>query len=471
MEITIFEKSDQFGHGLAYGTSSDSHILNMANNTMSLHPGEPEQFTNYLKNNEKDDGRNFAMRKVFGGYLQKHFLTVLQVADAHGITVSTRPNSEVTDIQLSSGEYRICVSGEESSNFDQLFLCIGNQPNTTFSEYNGCAGFYSEPYNINKIIKNIPRNEGIAIIGSGLTAIDTYLGLREAGHKGKITFVSRHGILPKVRGKTRPYDLRYLSPTSIDQLTNHGEKNLSLDQAKRLLLQELIHAGLSINFIEAEQRALSELSAVDILRRDLELTDTEENTCYLSVLNAVDSVVGHIWKCMSAACQQKFDQHYKRLWDIYDYPMPPINAYKVLRGLENEDLTIIGEISFIAHNPRSDDFQIGHVSGKRLSTKYLINAIGQNHDINHSTIPLIQNLRHHGLIQPHPSGGINVDFDTGLAINHGKSMPNRLYVVGSLTRGVHFYTNSLIENVKAAERAAIHCIKTLPPQTPRMLPC
>lgn len=470
-EIAIYEKGNQFGLGLAYGTSSDSHILNMANNTMSLRPGEPDQFKNYLQNNDINDGTNFAKRKVFGNYLQNHFSSVLRAVDANGITVYARSNLEVTDIQQINGGYQVNAPGEEPSNYDKIFLCIGNQPNTVLSEYEGCRGFYSEPYKIDEISKNIPRNEDIVIIGSGLTAIDTYLGLRESGHNGKITFVSRHGILPKVRGKARPYTLRYLSPRNIDTLTNRGERNLPLDQAKRLFLKELIHAGLPTNFIETEQRALSELPTVEILKRDLHLPGTEENTCYLSVLKAVDSVIGHIWKCMPTACQLRFDKHHKRLWDIYDYPMPRINAIKILSELENQNLINIKGLSFIARQPKTQAYHLGDVSGKQFSTNYLINAIGPNHDITQTSNPLIQNLRHHGLIHPHPLGGINVDFDTGLTIKPGNKISNSLYVVGSLTRGVHFYTNSLFENVQAAERAARHCIMTLPVQTPRMLPC
>ena len=100
-EIIVFEKGDQFARGLAYSTSSDSHILNMANDTMSLRPDDPEHFSAYLNANEEKSSNGFAKRSVFGGYIQKHFLTTLHKAAAHGVKVSVKPHSEVTDVQQS----------------------------------------------------------------------------------------------------------------------------------------------------------------------------------------------------------------------------------------------------------------------------------------------------------------------------------------------------------------------------------
>lgn len=465
-EIVVFEKGEQFARGLAYSTSSDSHILNMANSTMSLRPDEPEHFTNFLQGTGNENGQGFAQRKAFGAYIQKHFLTTLQKAAAHGIKVSVKSHSEVTDVQQSEGVYHLSVAGKERQSFDKLFLCVGNLAAVTLSEFNGKAGYHGLPYDIACITKGIPAQEDITLIGSGLTAIDTYLALREAGHEGKITFVSRQGILPKVRGDSEPYQLKHLSPENLSDLSRGGTVKLSLATIQNLFIREFFAAGITPDFIRTERNSFAEMSDAEILKRDLGLVGTDENTRYLSVLKAMDDVIGHIWNSLDVADQKAFDKHYKRLWDAYDYPMPEPNARKILLGLERGDLENISGLSGIIHDPQSGEYTIEHANGAAFTTKYVINATGQNHDITRAHNALLQNLQRYGLIHPHPLGGINVDFDTGQVVRHDNSLSNSLYVVGSLTRGVHFYTNSLAENVKAAQRAAFHFVDTLP--TPKI---
>lgn len=461
-EIVVFEKGDQFARGLAYGTKSDSHILNMANNTMSLRPDDPDHFSSYLNDHEEESSNGFVKRSVFGNYIQKHFLATLHRAAAHGVKVSVKPHSEVTDVQQSDGIYHLSVSGKERQSFDKVFLCMGNLPAVTLGEFNGKAGYHGLPYDIGAITKDIAADQDIVLIGSGLTAIDAYLALREAGHEGKIRFVSRQGILPKVRGNAQPYVLKHLSPDNLATLTNHGDRKISLDDIQAMFMRELSDAGVTNKFIEEEQKALSELSSIEVLKRDLKLAGTEENTHYLSVLKSMDDVIGHIWNSLSVADQKAFDKYYKRVWDAYDYPMPEINAHKILAGLEKGDLETIGGLSGIIHDPQSGEYTIERINGEAFTTKYVINATGQNHDITRAPNTLLQNLQHYGLIQPQPLGGIHVDYATGRVIRRDNSLSNSLYVVGSLTRGVHFYTNSLAENVKAAERSASHFVETLP---------
>ena len=227
-EVVILEKGDQFARGLAYSTASNSHILNMANNTMSLRPNEPNHFANYLESNdnlsEEDRKRNgFARRNTFGEYLQKHLLTLLHKAATHNIQVSIKPHSDVSDIQFTDGAYNLSISGKERQSFDKIFLCVGNQPAVTLSEFKGKAGYHGLPYDIETITQDISANEDIILIGSGLTAIDSYLALRETGHSGKMTFISRQGVLPKARGHIEPYDLKFLSVGNISKLSNAGE--------------------------------------------------------------------------------------------------------------------------------------------------------------------------------------------------------------------------------------------------------
>jgi uncharacterized NAD(P)/FAD-binding protein YdhS len=43
---------------------------------------------------------------------------------------------------------------------------------------------------------NLPIDATVMLTGSGLTTVDVLLRLREAGHSGEVTTISRHGIFP-----------------------------------------------------------------------------------------------------------------------------------------------------------------------------------------------------------------------------------------------------------------------------------
>lgn len=69
--VVVIEKACLPGRGLAYGTDSDSHLLNLPAKDMSAFPEDPEHFTRWAKLNfdrETQPG-SFLPRRVYGRYL------------------------------------------------------------------------------------------------------------------------------------------------------------------------------------------------------------------------------------------------------------------------------------------------------------------------------------------------------------------------------------------------------------------
>ncbi|KAM3432076.1 hypothetical protein MY4824_006743 [Beauveria thailandica] len=77
-----------------------------------------------------------------------------------------------------------------------------------------------------------------------------------------------------------------------------------------------------------------------------------------------------------------------------------------------------------------------------LETSYVIEATGQECHTQRINSPLVQSAVHKGLLTSHVAGGVEVDFQS-LQADKG------LYVMGSVTRGTHFY-------VSATNRVAAH---------------
>src|SRR5581483_5967542 len=51
-----------------------------------------------------------------------------------------------------------------------------------------------------RLPEGLRPQDDLIVVGTGLTAIDLLLSLRAAGHRGKATALSRHGLLPRPHG-------------------------------------------------------------------------------------------------------------------------------------------------------------------------------------------------------------------------------------------------------------------------------
>jgi len=464
-EVTLYEKSGVYGAGLAYGTHLDAHILNMPASTMSAVGGNPEHFLQWLKQphdpalhpyfNAQAVAKDFVPRKIFGMYLEQMYQNAIKKAGAQGIKVRVL-NEEAFDVTEQGQEVVIASTGKKET-YNQAVLCIGNQQPTFGQELKGITGYFHHAWPEHALMKGIPTDEEVYIIGTSLTAIDAFITLLENGHTGPINMVSRHGILPKVRVLAEPYELSYLSPNNIRALTSNGTRTLSLDEVLQLFIQEFEEAGANISDM-SDILSLPSKSALDVLKQDIEMAQ-HGNMKYFSVLKAIDEVVGDIWTSLSLEDREMFDAHYKAFWNAYDYPMPMQNAQKILAAMETGQLRVLSGFRKLKYDMTEKSFVVTCIGQDKTqpstpyTTKYVVNATGQGLNINELEAPIIYNTLESGTITPHLLGGIDVDFDSGAIKGSKGKYSERIYAVGSLTRGVHFYTNSINENAKCGKRA------------------
>lgn len=473
IEIDLYEKNDRFGTGIAYETNIDAHILNMPANTMSAIAEKPQDFFEWVrKNKEKtlssffngnSKATDFLPREVFGLYLKNLFEKTFHKAKSNGITVN-RIQSEITDIDRLSKTLLKLKSDKSTKSYNTVFMCLGNPPSDLYTHLKSAPGYLHQPWPSQIVEDGIPKQEPVFVIGSSLSALDTFITLKESGHTSSVTFISRHGMLPAVRVLSEPYELKYLSEENLKKLTNNGKYPLTFKNTASLMELEFRNAGIKKSqLLPLDRLNLNDPTA--ILKTDIENAKNNQNR-YFSVLKAIDDVSGSIWSSMRIEARQLFDSHYKTIWNAIDYPMPMQNAKKLLSALEDKSLNIQSGLenieydffkknfSITCRNPRTNDI-------KTFKTNFVINATGRGLNINKMQLPLIKNALRKGFITPHVLGGIDVDFQTGKTRNSYGNFSENLYVVGALTRGVHFYTNSMQENAKAGKKAVDDMITKL----------
>lgn len=462
--IFLFDKSTTFAMGVAYGTPLDTHLLNLRARYMSAIPDRPHHFVQWLKDNQSqlrnrlnfsDPGAGkdiYAPRWLYGRYLYHLFEQTVAKARDTGIKIEFLP-AMVNDIRPDGHQFGLMLDGDRNIKSDYLILTIGNFPSTHYSELKGRKGYFAYPWPAQRLMDRIPPDQKVCVMGAGLSAVDTFFTLMENGHRDRIYFISRTGFLPKVQGPDADYAPYYLTMRNLNAMAEESNGALSLSQAGRLYRKELEEAyAKPLPWLEILNPIGSPAS---ILSEDIKRAQ-EGPLGYQAVLNAVADLIAPLWNSLAIEDRRMFDREYRTFWNVYQYPMPLINACKILSALQSGQLCVLPGLKRAGFTQRKGAFQLEIKTrfGPRqhLEAAYLINATGQGRNVTRFDDRLIHNLLKRGLLVPHPNGGIQVDYESGAVIHREGRPSKRIFAIGELTRGVHFLTNALGENAKCANR-------------------
>jgi uncharacterized NAD(P)/FAD-binding protein YdhS len=186
----LIDGSGRLGRGVAYSTREPVHLLNVAAGKMSAWPDRPDHFASWCGD---DEGTIFAERRAFGRYLGE------QLAEA---PLVTRVEAMAIDAHRSGESWTLSLSDGAQVEASALVLALGNQPPTPFP---GTAGlpptlFVNNPWTDTAheaVQQAASAQSDVLILGTGLTMVDTVLSLAAAGHEGRITALSRRGLMPR----------------------------------------------------------------------------------------------------------------------------------------------------------------------------------------------------------------------------------------------------------------------------------
>lgn len=336
-----------------------------------------------------------------------------------------------------------------------LILAMGNFPSTLYQEFNGSPGYFPYPWPAGRLMEVISPDRPVCILGAGLSAVDALLTLLENGHRGRIYFVSRKGLLPKVQCPPADYTPRFVTPEAIDHLTDGGHELTDLDAIGRLFMKEIEAAeGDKIDWLDF----LNPRGDVSrILERDIRAAGNGAIP-WQTALMATRPLHPRIWNSLPRGEQKRFDREFKSLWNHYRVPLALANAEKVLGVLKTGQLSVLGGIRNIRRLVATDGFRLTIETRLGpdfpLDAPYLVNATSQGLDVARFEDRFITTLLESGGVVAHAGGGIRVDFETCAVVDGSGRTSGTVFALGELTRGVHFFTNAVSENARYADRIA-----------------
>ncbi|MFZ2315972.1 MAG: FAD/NAD(P)-binding protein [Gammaproteobacteria bacterium] len=423
LEIYLFEKDPEFGLGEAYSTKFPFHWLNVRARDMSAFEDAPDHFVNWLKaqpdlspylSSDLPLPDQFISRLLYGKYVQD---LIKQFEQADGLVKLIKITDEVLAIQPGQQGGVLKLKNGADVTVDKIILAFGNHAPTTFKfPIDSSVTAINDPWNY-AAIQAIPKDDAVAIIGTGLSMIDATLLLHHQQHLGPIYAISRHGLLPLPHTDTHdqvPYVVPMQQlPTNIRQLAKWLRKEIRQHE--------------------------------------------KQGGDWRSVITAVRVHIPSIWKAASLTDRKRFLRHVLPYWNVHRHRVHPAIAELLANLSAKKQLKILaGRVIGTDHTgiiiqPRHDH------RTQHLSVKWLINCMGPSLNIASVKQPLIVSILEskQAILDP-LNLGFAVTTTGALQTENGPS--TLLYTLGPPAKSATWECNAVPEIRKQIAELVSHII-------------
>ena len=401
--IMMIGEPNATGHGLAYRTTTPDHLLNVRAGRMSMIAGDAGHFVRWL-DRQKADGEGidgiadeYVPRSEYGRYIRETLFGT--IADMrHRIDVEV---VEDTAVDLRSQPPGFAVRTASGKQYATRFvaLCLGHRPaafplRPTQVAPAARRHMIAEPFTDYRMTTIAP-DARILMIGTGLTMIDQVLRLAEAGHRGPIVAVSRHGFLPMAHLPRRT------EPQAIP--LPDGAAGLSA------LVRTVVAAA------RAETRA----------GRD-----------WRAIVDGLRPVTADLWSRLGNADRKRFVRHVESFWSVHRHRMAPAISARIASLREEGRLSVVaGRVVAVRQAGTHVSAAIRRRSVGTVELQpfdWIINCSGMSQDRDD---PLLARIFSRRFAQPdHLGRGIEVNRDSAPVDGRGAPVPG-LFALGPPTAG------------------------------------
>ncbi len=409
--IVLCERGAAAGPGVAYGAEHPDHLLNVRAANMSAFGSEPGHFASWLKRVVSEspyrvyetEAGVFASRGLYGQYLAS--MLVQTMAENSNITLGR----EVVDLIPKDHGWRVIFSDGNVCQAVAVILATGNLP----SAANPSAVYYAHPW-AKRTTSGLRAAEPVLILGTGLTAVDLMIEIREEGFRGPVIALSRRGLLPNPHKESGVWPMPSFSP---------NERNSSLALLVRL-------------------------------RREVRRAQTM-SVDWRSVVDSIRPVTSELWRGLPEEERARFLRHLRPYWDVHRHRMaPPVSQLldlmvasgfaQVCRG-RIKAVEEFGNRALVTWQSRGADCT------ERVTVQRIINATGVG-PMCRSTDRLVRNLMRRGLARLDLCGlGLDVTDSMQILSSTGHVTSN-LWALGPIVRGVFWECTAVPDIRIQAER-------------------
>lgn len=411
-EVVVVERRAELGAGIAYATRHPDHLLNVRAANMSAVPDEPGHFAAWLADRGEACGPDgFAPRRLYAAYLAdlaaplraagrlRHLRAEALSVRPSGAGVAVRCRDAAgRDLPVLAADLAVVATGNEGPP-------LPPEPwrHTGWGDPGPCR---------------LPAEAPVVVVGTGLTMVDRVLWLLHGGHRGPITAVSRHGLLP------RPHRA-HLAP-------------LALPEAE-------LPAAATTPALTRWLRG----RVADAARRDID---------WRAVLDGLRPHTQALWRRLDPVERRRFLRHAAPLWNVHRHRIAPVAAERIAKAEARGQFRLIaGRVAGFTPHPGGVTVAVTRRGGAgrlALEAAAVFECRGRAPDVARSDNPLLAALLAEGLARPDPLGlGLDVTPD-GALVDPGGRASDRLFGLGPVTAGTFWEITAVPDIRSQAARLA-----------------
>jgi len=375
LRIVLINRSGLLARGVAYGTRSADHVLNVPAARMSAFENDEGHFLRYVQQRDASlQGGSFVRRELYGDYLEwalrsaqaalpqpqrfEHLCEHVQAIDTHDDHAVLR-----------------FTGGTAPLRADRVVLALGHfspaDPRLGDPTALGSPSYIRDPWQHDALAEVAP-DEPVLMLGSGLTMVDIALALEAHGHKGPLVALSRRGLMPQ------PHRTGGAPPIGIGL---PGELLASPARLQHWL--RLIRAQCEV------------LAAQGIDWRE--------------TLASLRAATPALWQRLDERQRAQFLRHLQTYWDVHRHRLAPALNERLQALLQQGRLRLLAGRLQALQPGRSGGLNAiyrprGGGSPVTLPVARVINCTGPSTHIRQAREPLMQSLLARGLATPDPLG-------------------------------------------------------------------
>ncbi len=427
LRLLLINRSGAMARGVAYGTRTLDHLLNVPAGRMSAIEADADDFYRYAHERDPRYTRaSFVPRRIYGDYLEARLTEVIEQAP-DGVVFRSEIATAVA-ISPPDGERPAAITMDNGQmiHADRIVLSNGNEMRgdppvaPAQRDFYVSSRYVRDPWRPGAL-RDIERDAPVLLVGSGLTMVDVVLGLRARGHTAPIHAVSRHGLLPQAH---REMD----APPSYDGRL-----------AARMLARPDVR-----HYMRAVREAVAEAARADHDWRD--------------VIGSIREATPSLWRHLPPGQRRCFLRHVRPYWDVHRHRCAPLPAARLRADFEHGGLVLVaGRVT--GYELREDSVSVtvrhrGTDVPQRFEVAAVVNCTGPTPDFGDRQGSLFGRLRADGLLMRDSIGmGFAVSDEGAMLDGHG--VPSTwLYYVGPLLQARDWEATAVPELRRYVKRLA-----------------
>lgn len=418
--IVLVNRSGPMARGIAYGTASTAHVLNVPAGRMGAFSSDEQGFHEFVQRVDPAfEPGSFVPRSLYGDYLD-HLLSEAVRCAPDGCSLQTVVGNVVRIVPAASD----IPSGSTSSNedtegahltmsdgsvidADRVVLCVGNYAPADPPIGADQRYFYMSPRYVRDpwspgILARVAPDRPALVIGTGLTMLDIVLDLRDRGHRAPIYAVSRRGLLPQAHRR-------------LDAHPSHDDS----------LVDDMLAQPGARHYLRVVTRHAKRAIAAGQDWRD--------------VVGSLRARTPQLWHALSLDERRRFLRRLRSYWDVHRHRCAPQLGERLEAALASGSLSVLTG-SVTGYRERDDHVDVtlsvrGKAAPQHLEVGTVINCTGPAANVDQIDEPLLSGLRADGLLVA-DGLGLGFEIDDAYRLIARDGAPSRwLYYVGPFLKG------------------------------------